>query len=58
MCIRDSYIGYDRATEIAKQSAKQGRSVREVVQERGLMKGAELNRALDVRTMTEPGLPD
>jgi fumarate hydratase class II len=52
------YIGYDRATEIAKQSAKQGRSVREVVKERGLMKGAELNRALDVRTMTEPGLPD
>ena len=52
------YIGYDRASEIAKQSAKQGRSVREVVKERGLMKGAELNRALDVRTMTEPGLPD
>ena len=52
------YIGYDRAAEIAKQSAKQGRSVRDVVKERGLMKGAELNRALDVRTMTEPGLPD
>ena len=52
------YIGYDRAAEIAKQSAKQGRSVRDVVKEHGLMKGAELNRALDVRTMTEPGLPD
>ena len=32
--------------------------MRDVVKERGLMKGAELNRALDVRTMTEPGLPD
>ena len=52
------HIGYDKAAEIAKQSAKQGRSVRDVVKERGLLKGAELDRALNVRTMTEPGLPD
>ncbi len=52
------YIGYDRAAEIAKQAAKEGRSVRDVVKANGLLKGSELDRALDVRAMTEPGLPD
>ena len=52
------YIGYDEAAKIAKQSAKEGRSVRDVVQEKGLLKGAALDKALDVRAMTEPGLPD
>jgi fumarate hydratase class II len=50
------YIGYDKAAVVAKQSAKEGRSVRDVVKEMGLLKGAELDRALDVRTMTEPGV--
>ena len=52
------YIGYDEAAKIAKQSAKEGRSVRDVVQEKGLLKGAALDKALDVRAMTEPGLPE
>jgi fumarate hydratase class II len=51
------YIGYDEAAKIAKQSAKEGRSVRDVVKEKGLLKGAALDKALDVRAMTEPGLP-
>ena len=50
------YIGYDKAAVVAKQSAKEGRSVRDVVQEMGLLKPADLNRALDVRAMTEPGV--
>jgi fumarate hydratase class II len=52
------YIGYDEAAKIAKQSAKEGRSVRDVVKEKGLLKGAALDKALDVRAMTEPGLPE
>ena len=52
------YIGYDKAAVVAKQSAKEGRSVRDVVTELGLLKGADLDRALDVRAMTEPGLPE
>ncbi|MBW3533894.1 MAG: class II fumarate hydratase [Gemmatimonadetes bacterium] len=51
------YIGYDKAAEVAKQSAKEGRSVRDVVEERGLLPPDELDEALDVRGMTEPGLP-
>ncbi len=50
-------IGYDRAAEVAKRSAKEGRSVREVVMEMGLLSEAEIDAALDVRGMTEPGLP-
>jgi len=51
------HIGYDLASEVAKQSAKEGRSVRDVVLERGLLDPARLEEALNVREMTEPGLP-
>ncbi|TVP45565.1 MAG: class II fumarate hydratase [Gemmatimonadales bacterium] len=50
-------IGYDAASEVAKQSAREGRSVRDVVLERGLLDEGKLDEALNVRGMTEPGLP-
>jgi len=50
-------IGYDRASEVAKQSAREGRSVRDVVLELGLLTEGEVDEALDVRDMTEPGFP-
>jgi fumarate hydratase class II len=50
-------IGYDRAAEVAKQSAKEGRSVRDIVLELGLLTPEEVDAALDVRDMTEPGFP-
>ncbi len=52
------YIGYDKAAEVAKEAAKRGVSVREVVLEKGLLAAEEIDAALDVRAMTEPGLPD
>ena len=51
-------IGYDRAAEVAKEAAREGMSVREVVLRRGLIPEEEIDEALDVRTMTEGGLPD
>ncbi len=51
------YIGYDSATEVAKEAAREGRSVRDVVEDKGLLKPEEVDEALDVRGMTEPGLP-
>jgi fumarate hydratase class II len=51
------YIGYDRAAEVAKQAAKEKRSVRDVVKEKALLPEDQLDEALDVRSMTEPGLP-
>ncbi len=48
-------IGYDRAAEIAKESARTGRSVRELCREKSVLPEAELNAALDPVAMTEPG---
>ena len=52
------YIGYDEASVVAKESAKRGVSVRDIVLERGLLPDDQVDDALDVRAMTEPGLPD
>jgi fumarate hydratase class II len=49
-------IGYDAAAEIAKESWKTGRTVRELARERRLLPEDELERALDARRMTEGGL--
>jgi fumarate hydratase class II len=48
-------IGYDRAAEIAKESVKTGKTVRELCREKKILPEAELNRALDPVAMTEPG---
>jgi fumarate hydratase, class II len=47
------YIGYDRATEIVKQAAASGRSLREVAREAGVDEET-LDKALDYRAMTKP----
>jgi fumarate hydratase class II len=46
-------IGYDRAAEVAKEAAREGISVRDVVRRRGLVPEEELDEALDVRSMTD-----
>jgi fumarate hydratase class II len=48
-------IGYDRAAEIAKESAATGRTVREICLEKKVLPVDELERALDPAGMTEPG---
>jgi fumarate hydratase class II len=48
-------IGYDRAAEIAKESAKTGKTVREICREKKVLPETELNRVLDPVAMTEPG---
>jgi len=48
-------IGYDRAAEIAKESAKTGKTVRTICMERHILPEAELALALDPVTMTKPG---
>ncbi|MDE2805565.1 MAG: class II fumarate hydratase [Gemmatimonadota bacterium] len=53
----NAYIGYDKAAVVAKKAAAEGRSVRDVVEEMGLIDPEELDDALDVRQMTEPGVP-
>src|SRR5687768_10058071 len=47
-------IGYDKAADIAKESFKTGKTVRQIAAERKLMSDTELSKALDPRRMTEP----
>jgi fumarate hydratase class II len=49
------YIGYDRATEIVKDAAATGRSLRDVAREKGVPDDV-LDKALDYRAMTRGGL--
>jgi fumarate hydratase class II len=48
-------IGYDRAAEIAKESAQTGKTVREICLEKKVLPETELTRVLDPIAMTEPG---
>jgi fumarate hydratase, class II len=50
-------IGYDRAAQVAKKAASERKSVRDVVLEMNLLSTEELDRVLNVRDMTEPGIP-
>jgi fumarate hydratase class II len=47
------YIGYDAASEIVKEAASSGRSLREVARERGVADDV-LDKALDYRAMAKP----
>ena len=47
------YIGYDRATEIVKEAAASGRSLRDVAREKGVEESV-LDEALDYRKMAKP----
>jgi aspartate ammonia-lyase len=50
------YIGYAMTAEIAKESVRTGRPVRDIVLERGLIDAATLDRILAVDAMTRPGI--
>ncbi len=47
-------IGYDKAAEVARESFKTGKTVRQVAAEKKLLAPQELEKAMDARRMTEP----
>ncbi|HSJ29262.1 MAG TPA: class II fumarate hydratase [Acidimicrobiia bacterium] len=50
------HIGYDAGSRVAKRAFAEGRSVRDVVLEEGLMAADELDAALDLKGMTRGGV--
>ena len=50
------YIGYAKTADIAKAAVASGRSIRDLVLERGLMDAQQLDRILSVEAMTRPGI--
>ena len=47
-------IGYDEAAEIAHESFKTGRTIREVVEEKNIIDKKILNKVLDPNNMINP----
>jgi fumarate hydratase, class II len=50
------YIGYEAAARVIKRSQAEGRTLRDVVLEEGLLSEAEVDTALDVLAMTKGGV--
>jgi fumarate hydratase, class II len=50
-------IGYAEAAKLAKEAVASGLTVRELVVKKRLLQGKELDEVLDLRAMTEPGVP-
>jgi len=50
------HLGYETTAEIIKESTKTGKSIRDIVRARKLMTDEELDRALDVESMTRGGI--
>jgi len=50
------YIGYAATAEIAKEAVKTGRTIRELVLERGLLDAKQLDEILSVDAMTRGGI--
>jgi aspartate ammonia-lyase len=50
-------IGYAEAAKLAKEAVAKNVTVRQLVMEKGVLKGKELDEVLDLRAMTELGVP-
>jgi aspartate ammonia-lyase len=50
-------IGYAEAAKLAKEAIATGLTVKELVMKKGILEGKELAEVLDLRAMTEPGVP-
>lgn len=47
-------VGYDKAAEIAEKAHETGKTVREIALETGILSPEQLEKALDLKGMTEP----
>jgi aspartate ammonia-lyase len=50
-------IGYAEAAKLAKEAIATGLTVKELVVKKKILQGEELEEVLDLRAMTEPGVP-
>jgi len=50
----NEHIGYAKAAEVAKEAVATGKTLHELILEKGLMREADLEAALDPRRVTEP----
>ncbi|MCW5938966.1 MAG: aspartate ammonia-lyase [Fimbriimonadaceae bacterium] len=53
----NAHIGYKAAADVVKTALAEGKSIPEVVRDKGLLDEATLAKALDPALLTEPGIP-
>jgi len=53
----NTYIGYQKASDVVKQALREEKTVTKVVRENGLLDEATLEKVLDPVLLTEPGIP-
>jgi aspartate ammonia-lyase len=51
------YIGYAEAAEVAKESMRTGRSIREIILAREILSPQALAEILEAYPLTNPGVP-
>ncbi len=54
--VLNPHIGYAAAAEIAKEYLNSGKSIRELVREKGLLTDKQIDEVFDLFKMTEPGI--
>ncbi len=54
--VLNPHIGYLKGAEIAKEYLKSGKTIRELVIEKGLLSEEKLDEIFDLKKMTEPGI--
>lgn len=52
--VLNPFIGYERAAVVAKEAVATGKTIREVVLEKGILSEKEINKILDPMAMTRP----
>ena len=55
--VLNTYIGYDKAAEVAKEAVATGKGLRTIILERKLISEDELDKVFDLMPLTEPGIP-
>jgi len=50
-------IGYEKATDVAKECAASGKTVEQIVLEKGLLSSEEVEAILNPHELTKPGIP-
>jgi aspartate ammonia-lyase len=53
----NTHVGYKTAAEVVKQALAEGKTIPQVVREKGLLDEQTLQKALDPALLTEPGIP-
>ncbi len=55
--VLNMHIGYDKAAEIAKESLKSKKSIKEIIKEKGILSDEEIERVFALDNLTSPGIP-